>query len=61
MVSLNNVSITLRESWFVLVALLAYLLLKSYNDFLDREEQKLVDLKDEADRQFAADDTDSTS
>jgi hypothetical protein len=61
MVSWNNVSITLRESWFVLVALLAYLLLKSYNDFLDREEQKLVDLKDEADRQFAADDTDSTS
>lgn len=36
--SINHVIITLRESWFLLVAFGAYLGLKTYNDYLDREE-----------------------
>jgi hypothetical protein len=39
----NNIMLTLRESWFVFVALIGYLILKSINDYLDRHEQRLVE------------------
>lgn len=44
LLSMSNVYITLRESWFLFVAFAAYLGLKTYNDYLDREEQKLIEV-----------------
>lgn len=38
LISWNNVFITLKESWFLLLALFGYFALKTYNDYLDREE-----------------------
>ena len=44
--SMTHVWIALRESWFLFVAFGAYLGLKAYNDYLDKEEQKLVEVKE---------------
>lgn len=34
----NNIIMTVRESWFMIVALIAYLLMSEYNRRLDEEE-----------------------
>ena len=39
----RNLIITLKESWFMFVAIAAYLLLKRYNDKLDQEDIKLME------------------
>lgn len=36
--SWSNVIMTLKESWFMIVALVAYLLMSEYNRRLDEEE-----------------------
>jgi hypothetical protein len=34
---------TLKESWFMIVALIAYLLMAEYNRRLDAEEQRFIE------------------
>jgi len=41
--SWNNIILTVRESWFMIVALVAYLLMSEYNRRLDEEEQRIIE------------------
>lgn len=40
--SWNNVVMTIKESWFMIVALVAYLLMSEYNRRLDEDEMRLI-------------------
>lgn len=38
----NNITATLRESWFAILAIIVYLCSSEYNKRLDAEEQQLI-------------------
>ena len=42
LVGWNNLTATLRESWFAILAIIVYLCLSEYNKRLDAEEQKFI-------------------
>ncbi len=39
----NNVMLTIKESWFMILAFVAYLLLSEYNRRLDEDEQRMIE------------------
>lgn len=43
LVSWDNVIVTLRESWFAIVAFILYLCLSEYNKRLDADEQRIIE------------------
>ena len=60
-VSWSNLMLTLKESWFMIVALVAYLLMAEYNRRLDEEEMHFVEAQLKEEKQFDVDDSDTTS
>jgi len=61
MASWNNLIVTIRESWFAIVAIIAYLCLNEYNKRLDLEEQRLVELQQREEKQYEVDDSETSS
>ena len=59
--SWSNLMLTLKESWFMIVALVAYLLMAEYNRRLDEEEMHIVEAQLKEEKQFDVDDSDTTS
>jgi hypothetical protein len=45
MASMDHIILTLRESWFAIVAIIVYLCLNEYNKRLDQEEQAIYEFK----------------
>ena len=41
--SWNNVMLTIKESWFMILAFVAYLLLSEYNRKLDEDEKRIIE------------------
>jgi hypothetical protein len=46
MLGWRNVVATLRESWFLIVIVGAYLVVKRWNDKLDREEMEIIKMEE---------------
>lgn len=61
MISWSNVRVTLAESWFLFVAFGFYIVLRQINNYLDAEEERIQQAKNEAEKPFEVDDSDSTS
>ena len=59
--SWNNLILTLKESWFMIVAFAAYLLMAEYNRRLDEEEQKIIEELQKEEKQYEVDDSETTS
>ena len=57
----NNVTATLRESWFAILALIVYLCLSEYNKRLDAEEQQLIAAQSQEEKKYEVDDSETTS
>lgn len=61
MASWSNISITLRESWFAIVAIIIYLCLAEYNKRLDADEMRIVQAAAEEEKQYEVDDSETSS
>ena len=46
MLGWRNLVATLRESWFLIVIAGAYLVIKRWNDKLDREEMEIIKMEE---------------